>query len=147
MIKRKEGRMGSIVFTTSQFGALALSLVTSTIVFLRRLFVLNRVRWPLPTVHTFTFTVSLLSGVNFWITLNSIDRSLFEQLWFQTLSTMTSWLVVVLIINERAMYPTRQQWLSLVFYMLTELSIAGQLRLVVRGGGGGKVGEKECDFR
>lgn len=124
--------MGTIVFTSNQIGAIVLSLVTSTIIFLRRMFALNRVRWPLPGVYVFAYALSLLSGVSFWITLNSIERSLPEQLWFQTTSTLLAWLVLVLIVNETVMYPTRQQWFSLLFYLLTELSIAFQVRLVIR---------------
>ena len=83
-------------------------------------------------VYFFAYFLSLLSGVSFWITLNSIERTIVEQLWFQTNSTLLAWLVLVLIVNENVMYPTRQQWLSLFFYLLTELSIAFQVRLVIR---------------
>ena len=67
----------------------------------------------------------------FWASLNSVYRRLWEQLALGITSTSLSWVVLVVIVNEDLCYPTRQQWYSLVFYLVTELSITLQVRFVL----------------
>ena len=129
MVFRK--RMSHLLSQGSQWGAIFLSLFTASIIFLRRIFVMNRFRLPIPRVYYVSFGLSLVSGLTFWATLNSVYQELWEQITFGIISTTLSWVVLVLIVNEDVCFPTRQQWYSYLFYVLTELSITLQVRLVL----------------
>lgn len=119
-----------------QGAAVGLALVTSTIVFFRRLFVLERFRWPPTRLQCLAYGVSLMSGLLFWSTLNAVQQDdATIQMAFGMLSTTLSWLVLVLLVNDPGFHvPSWQQWASLGFYVLTEVSILVQLRLVIREG-------------
>ena len=92
---------------------------------------MNRFRRPIPHVFYVAYGLSLVSGVSFWATLNAVQQELWEQLTLGITSTTLSWVVLILIVNEDLCYPTRQQYWSLLFYLLTELSITMQVRLIV----------------
>ena len=77
------------------------------------------------------YGLSLVSGVCFWATLNSVQSTMWEQITLGAISTTLSWCVLVLIVNEELCFPTRQQWYSFIFYLVTELSITLQVRLVL----------------
>ena len=124
--------MASLLSHGNQWGAILLSLFTASIIFLKRIFVMNRFRRPVPNVFYMGYGLSLVSGLSFWATLNSVYQELWEQLIFGLISTTLSWVVLVLIVNEDLCFPTRQQWYSFVFYFITELSITLQVRLVLR---------------
>lgn len=115
-----------------QWAALALSLVTATIIFFRRVFVLEKVTVLPKRFHLLPFSISLLSGVVFWVSVNAVTSSALVQLLFGILSTTLSWIVLVFLVNERLAYPSRQQCLALVFYALTEVSFLVQVRLVIQ---------------
>ena len=115
----------------TQWTAIFLSLFTASVIFLRRIFVLNRFRRPIPRVFGAAYLLSLVSGLCFWASLNSVYRRLWEQLALGITSTSLSWVVLVVIVNEGLCYPTRQQWYSLVFFLVTELSITLQVRFVL----------------
>lgn len=123
--------MTHMLSSVNQWGAFGLSVFTSSIIFLRRLFVLNKFRRPIPIVFYLAYFLSLVSGVSFWATLNAVEQQVWEQLTLGITSTTLSWLVLVLIVNEDLCFPTRQQRWSLVFYLLTELSITMQVRLIL----------------
>jgi hypothetical protein len=114
-----------------QWGALGLTVVTSTIIFFRRILVLDKYKCPLRRVHFAAYGVSLVSGLLFWASLNAITSSISEQFLFGITSTTLAWLVYVLMVNERLMYPSRQQWVSLLFHIITEGSLLFQVRLVL----------------
>lgn len=114
-----------------QAWALFLSLVTSTVIFVRRTLVLNRYDRIFSRLGFVTWMVTLTSGLLFWLTLNAITASVAIQLTTGVMSTLLGWLVLVLLVNERLMYPTQQQWASLLFYVCTEALILIQVRLVV----------------
>ena len=124
--------MAHILSHRNQWGAIFLSLFTASIVFLRRIFVMNRFRRPVPGVFYMAYGLSLVSGLAFWATLNSVYQELWEQLIFGLISSTLSWVVLVLIVNEDLCFPTRQQWYSYLFYFITELSITLQVRFVLR---------------
>ena len=123
--------MAHLLSSANQWGAFLLSLITASIIFLRRIFVMNRFRRPIPHVFYVAYGLSLVSGVSFWATLNAVQQELWEQLTLGITSTTLSWVVLILIVNEDLCYPTRQQYWSLLFYLLTELSITMQVRLIV----------------
>lgn len=115
----------------TQWGALGLTLITSTILFLRRTLVLEKFVWKFRAYHYVTWGISLASGILFWATLNALQSTIWLQLMFGVTSTTLSWLVYVLLTNEDLMYPSRQQWISLGFYVITEAMLLLQVRLVL----------------
>lgn len=117
--------------TPDQLGALGISFATSTIMFMRRVLVLNAFVWPPTLVQYVTWIISLCSGLLFWVTLNSLRSSLGVQLATGILSTVLAWITYVLLVNRCLRYPTRQQRISLVFHIVTEALVLLQVRLVV----------------
>ena len=125
----------SLLARPAQWGALGLTLLTSTIIFARRVLVLNRLACPPRGLQPVAYGVSLVSGLLFWATLNATKGDeVGVQLLLGLQSTTLAWLVLVLLVNERLRFPTRQQWLGLVFYLVTETSILFQVRLVWNDG-------------
>lgn len=114
-----------------QWGALALSFVTSTVIFLRKMLVLNRYAKTQSSYAFVAWFLSLVSGILFWITINSLQSLVTIQIATGVLSTTLAWVVLVLLVNESLQYPTRQQWVSLAFYALTEGVTLIQVRLIV----------------
>ena len=123
--------MSCSLWSPNQQGALGITLVTSTVMFMRRVLVLNALAWPPPPVQYVIWVISLCSGLLFWVTLNSLRSSLGLQLSTGILATILAWITYVLLINERLQYPSRQQQVSLLFHVLTEALILIQVRLVV----------------
>ena len=123
--------MSCSLSSSNQLGALAITIVTSTVMFMRRVLVLNAFAWPPTPVQYVTWGISLCSGVMFWVTLNSLRSSIALQLATGILSTILAWITYVLLINEQLRYPTRQQQISLFFHIVTESLILLQVRLVV----------------
>ena len=81
-------RMSCSLRSSNQLGALGITLVTSTIMFMRRVLVLNAFVWPPPPVQYVTWGISVCSGLLFWVTLNSLRSSLEVQLATGILSTI-----------------------------------------------------------
>lgn len=125
--------MTCLLQSPEQGWALALSFVTSTVLFVRRCLVLNRCERIFSLLGCIAWIISLTSSLLFWLTLNALNANIFIQLSTGVLSTILAWLVYVLLINERLRYPTRQQWASLVFHVATEALMLLQVRLVVDG--------------
>lgn len=123
--------VGKVDLDTSQWAALGLGQFTSAVMFVRRILAMNRFRWPPTRVHLISYIVSVFSGLMFWTTLNALTMPLGTQLLFGATYTTLSWLVVCLVVNERLQYPTVQQWVSLVFYLITETSILLQVRFII----------------
>ena len=117
--------------TPEQLSALGISFATSTIMFMRRVLVLNAFVWPPTPVQYVTWMISICSGLLFWVTLNSLRSSLGVQLATGILSTVLAWITYVLLVNRCLRYPTRQQRISLVFHVVTEALVLLQVRLVV----------------
>lgn len=115
----------------NQLGALGITLITSTVMFMRRVLVLNAFVWPPTLVQYVTWGISICSGLLFWVTLNSLRSPLEMQLATGILSTILAWITYVLLVNRRLRYPTRQQKISLIFHIVTEALILLQVRLVV----------------
>ena len=114
-----------------RWGALGLTLVTSTVVFARRTLVLDSYKNALSPLGVLVWIVTLTSGFLFWVTLNTLSAPIALQLTTGALSTALAWLGFVLLVNGRLQYPTRQQWVSLLFYAVTEALVLLQVRLVV----------------
>lgn len=121
----------NVQLDTRQWAALGLGQFTSAVMFARRILAMNRFRWPPTHVHLVAYIVSVFTGLMFWTTLNALTLALAEQMLFGATYTTLSWLVVCLVVNERLQFPTRQQWLSYVFYLITETSILLQVRFIV----------------
>lgn len=117
--------------TEAQWAALGISLVTSTLIYLRRALVLNVRLFPPRRVHVVTYALSLVAGVMFWVTVNSIQRGVALQLSAGLVSTTLVWTVYVLLVNGSARPPTRSQWISLGFHVVTEASLLMQVRLTI----------------
>lgn len=124
-------RMSCSLRSPNQLGALGITLVTSTVMFMRRVLVLNAFVWPPPTVQYVTWGISVCSGLLFWVTLNSLRSPLEVQLASGILSTILAWITYVLLVNQRLQYPSRQQQVSLFFHVITEALILLQVRMVV----------------
>lgn len=124
-------KMTCLLESPQQWWALVLSFVTSTVVFARRALVLNRYQSVFSTLGVITWIISLMSGLLFWLTLNALTANVAIQLTTGILSTTVAWLVYVLLINGRLQYPTKQQWISLLFHVGTEALILLQVRIVV----------------
>ena len=122
--------MTCLLQSAEQWWALALSFVTSTIIFARRVLVLNKYDRILTRTGIVTWGISLASGLLFWTTLNALRSDIFVQLATGVLSTILAWLTYVLLINDSLRYPTPQQWVSLLFHISTEALILLQVRLV-----------------
>ena len=112
------------------WGALAASLGTTSIYFVRRVLVFERVAWPPPCVQIVAWNCSLMSGVLFWASLISVSAEFSEQVTLATLSTLLAWSSVVLVVNETYRLPSRQQLGSLGFYAAAEISVVLQARLL-----------------
>ena len=123
--------MVHVLDSPRQWSALGLGVVTSTAVFLRRLTLLNKFVWPPTRTHLFAYAVTLMAGFLFWATLNTIERTLGQQLLYSLTTTVLGWAPLVVIVNGQLQYPTRQQLLSLLFFVVTETTVAVQLRLVL----------------
>lgn len=120
----------SKITSSHQWIALALTVVTTSAIFARRVLVLQKYCAPPKPYHYITYAISILSGLVFWTSLNMLSMSVVVQLLFGVTSTTLSWVVLVLLVNERLKFPSRQQWMSLVFYVLTEASFLIQVRLL-----------------
>ena len=123
--------MSCSLLTSNQLGALGITFVTSTVMFMRRILVLNAFAWPPTPVQYVTWGISICSGLLFWVTLNSLRSSLSIQLATGTMSTILAWITYVLLVNKCLRYPTRQQKVSVVFHIVTEALVLLQVRLVV----------------
>lgn len=128
--------MSSILVTSGNIQALLLSVVTSTFLFFRRVLVLNRLEKECHVIYVTTWCLSVLSGCLFWLTLNTLDRGVLLQLTAGITSTVIAWLVYVLLVNRSLRLPTRQQWLSLSFHVVTEALVLLQVRLVLNNDSG-----------
>ena len=118
--------------SSSNLAALGISFVTSSVIFARRVLVLHKTIWP-PTLSLLaSWVTSLYAGILFWLSLNALDQHIGYQLLAGVTSTTLAWLVYVLLVNESLALPTRSQWLSLSFYILTEALILLEVRLVLR---------------
>ena len=106
--------------STEQLGAIALGVLTSTLIFSRRVLILNAFAWPPRPMQYATWMLSLLSGVMFWVSLNALRAAFVVQIATGILSTVLAWITFVLLVNDSLRYPTRQQAVSLVFYVVTE---------------------------
>jgi hypothetical protein len=124
----------SLLESPRQWGALGLSLVTSSVIFARRVLVLKKFTWPLKVYHYATYVISITSGVVFWATLNALRHTIAIQLVLGVTSTVLAWVVFVLLVNESLQYPSRQQWVSLAFHIITEATLLFQVRLVLTDG-------------
>ena len=121
----------SLLTSPRQWGAIGLTLMTSSMIFARRVLVLEKFTWHPKVYHYATYAISLTSGILFWATLNSLRASVLLQLMFGITSTLLAWVGYVLLVNERLMFPSTQQWMSLAFYVITEATLAFQVRLVI----------------
>ena len=121
----------SVAMGARQWGALGASLLTSLVVFARRVLVLNAWAWPPPPTHVGALALSLLSGTLFWASLNSVRGTVELQFASGMASTLLSWAVLVLLVNRDLRLPTRQQLASAGFYAITEASILLQARLLL----------------
>ena len=122
--------MTCLLQSVEQWWALVLSFFTSTIIFARRILVLNKYDRILSRTGVVTWGISLTSGLLFWTTLNALRADIVLQLATGVLSTTLAWLTYVLLINDSLRYPTMQQWISLFFHIFTEALILLQVRLV-----------------
>lgn len=116
---------------TSKLAALGISFLTSTVIFSRRVLVLNKGCLPCTRTLLASWITSLYAGVLFWLSLNALDQPIGYQLLAGITSTVLAWLVYVLLVNESLALPTTAQWVSLVFHVLTEGFILLQVRLVL----------------
>ena len=123
--------MTCLLQSVEQWWALVLSFFTSTIIFARRVLVLNKYDRILTRMGGVAWGISIASGLLFWTTLNALRADIVIQLTTGVLSTTLAWLTYVLLINESLRYPTLQQWISLVFHVFTEALILLQVRLVI----------------
>lgn len=127
----KEQFMTCLLQSLEQWWALALSFFTSTVIFARRVLVLNKYNKVVTRTGLVTWCISLTSGLLFWTTLNALRADIVIQLLTGILSTTLAWLTYVLLINDSLRYPTPQQWISLFFHIFTEALILLQVRLVL----------------
>ena len=111
--------------------SLALSFLNSALIFTRRIFVLNKYDKKLSKLQFITFFLSILNGFLFWISLNSFKKSLVYQITTNITATIISWTVMIFLVNDECKVPTRQQFVALLFYILTDTSIMIQTRLLV----------------
>ena len=111
--------------------ALNVSLLTSLIIFLRRLFVLERFQCRLSLVTAAALAAQLQAGVLFWVSLQSVQGNVGMQIASGLAATSLSWAAMTLLVMGSFSLPSRQQFVSLGFYVLTELSILGQVQLVL----------------
>lgn len=124
--------MACALASAEQLGAVALTLLTSTLIFARRVLVLNAFVWPPRPMQYATWALSLFSGLMFWVSLNALRASVQVQIATGILSTVLAWITYVLLVNDALRYPTRQQRVSLLFHVITEALVLVQVRLVVR---------------
>lgn len=123
--------MFDLISQPRQYGALLLSIVSSLIIYARRILVLNKFVLPPTPVQGVGAIISILSGMMFWLSLNAVDRELWLQLLSGGWSTVLAWVVYTMLVNERLRLPTTQQWISLAFYAVTEVCLLFQVRLVL----------------
>lgn len=123
--------MACALASAAQLGAVALTLVTSTLIFARRVLVLNAFVWPPRPMQYATWVLSLFSGLMFWVSLNALRASVQVQIATGILSTVLAWITYVLLVNDALRFPTRQQRVSLLFHVVTEVLVLVQVRLVV----------------
>ena len=113
------------------------ALVNSLLIFTRRIFVINKYKFPIKSTHLVSVFLTFMSGVTFWVSVNSIKSNIGIQITSGTISTILSWSSMIYLVNdEKVQLPSKQQLVSLLFYILTELSVLIQARIVV--------GETEC---
>tara|TARA_A100001015_G_scaffold200270_1_gene223623 strand:+ start:897 stop:1274 length:378 start_codon:yes stop_codon:yes gene_type:complete len=113
------------------------ALINSLLIFVRRIFVINRYKFPVKVTHIASVFLMFMSGLTFWVSVNSIKNNIWTQITSGTISTILSWSSMIYLVNdEKIQLPSRQQIISLVFYILTELSVLIQARVVI--------GETEC---
>ena len=120
-----------ILTNTAQWIALLISFLSSSVIFIRRCLVLNKWEHICTPMNGVVWFISITSGVLFWVTLNALRSPIIIQIVTGVLSTILAWLVYVLLVNERLMYPSKQQWMSLLFHVLTEALVLLQVRLVI----------------
>ena len=110
--------------------ALGLSQLTALVIFGKRILVLNRWKMPPSQLQISALLVSLLSGALYWVSLNSVNSQIWIQVPIGIWSTVMSWAVYVVLVNDDFYLPSKQQLASLVFYLITETLIILQTRLL-----------------
>lgn len=116
----------------SNAAALGISFLTSTIIFSRRVLVLNKSVLPCSKTLIASWCTSLYAGVLFWLSLNALNEPIYLQFFAGVTSTVLAWLVYVLLVNDSLAYPSKSQWVSLFFHILTEVFVLLQVRLVLQ---------------
>lgn len=110
--------------------ALLLSLGASLIILLRSILVLNL--WPPSALQLVTgVAISFASGTLFWVSIAAVKRPLLMQVTASAVGTGLHWTRLTLVVNDSLRLPTRQQWTSLAFYLVTDLSFMLQARLLL----------------
>ena len=108
------------------------AIINSSLIFIRRVFVINKFRFPLISTQIVSIFLTLMSGVTFWISINSLRGNIWLQVISGFISTILSWSSMIYLVNdEYVQLPTRQQLVSLLFYILTDLSVLMQARIVI----------------
>lgn len=113
-----------------QIGAVALALLTSGLHFFRYLLLLNRLSKWRELNALYALSVSLVSGLLLWASLNSLASPYVQQFAISGLGAVLRWLGITLAINGIFRFPTRQQWAALSCQASTELLLVAQVRLV-----------------
>ena len=108
------------------------ALANSLLIFTRRIFVINKYKFPVKGTHLVSIFLTFMSGLTFWVSVNSIKSNIGIQITSGTISTILSWSSMIYLVNdEKVQLPSKQQLVSLIFYILTELSVLLQARIVV----------------
>ena len=121
----------AILEQPSQAAALALSLFTSSLIFIRSTLVLNKYICPPKRFHILAYVFALMSGLMFWVTVNAVNEPIEIQLLSGFTASTLTWVVYVLLVNEKLTYPSKQQLVSWLFHIITEASILLQVRLIL----------------
>lgn len=112
--------------------SLGLEAFVSTVIFLQKLFVLEKKKFCLPPPHIYiAYAVTLSAGLVFWVSLVAVTGDVLTQLSFGFTYSVMSWTSLVVVVNEKLMFPSRNQVYALGFRLLTNLGYQLQLRLVL----------------
>ena len=111
--------------------ALALNVFISFIAWNRRHYLLDRKIYPLCRHQVYSLAYTIFAGCLWWISTIAVDEQILLQLAAGFVATIMSWYGLVIIVNHRTGPVSRRQVVSLLYYIVTDVCVQLQTRLLL----------------
>ena len=111
--------------------ALCINVALSFISWSRRHYILNKCIRPIHRHQMVSLAYTIFAGFLWWISTIAIDGNILLQLASGLIATIMSWYGLIIIVNERSGTVSSRQTISLFYYILTDVSVQIQARLIL----------------